>query len=254
MLFKKKLFEGRNLAVKKLPKESNVISLQDKAQELLEVKREDDTATLPAFYYEVHNHHELFHLGKMYFEDMQAGVKCFAIGSLGYKTSQQRAILGLTSYFDLQKNLKVGIVSDNLYCGVFKSIISHCQLVPEFIPGSNLKIDIHQFADHFDFIDMNDILLLSDEEPKCFYSILDKFIATHDLVFFDVPDLGRIKRKFYHYRPLLSYFESLSIVVVKKMSDATYLNEIIDFYEGHGINLKGVVIDSKASAGNELHE
>ncbi len=254
MLFRKKLFDTKNVLTKKVPTDHNVISLQDKAHEILGVKRDDEIDGLPSYYYEVHNHHELFHLGKMYFEDMQAGVKCFAIGSLGYKTSQQRAILGLTSFFDLQKNLKVGIVSDNLYRGVFKNVVQHCQLVPEFIPGSNLKIDIHQFAGHFDFIDMNDILLLSDEEPKSFYSILDKFIASHDLVFFDVPDLGRIKRKFYHYRPLLSYFESLSIVVVKKMSDSTYLNEIIDFYEGHGINLKGVVIDSKSGAGSELHE
>lgn len=38
------------------------------------------------------------------------------------------------------------------------------------------------------------------------------------------------------------------------MSDSTYLNEIIDFYEGHGINLKGVVIDSKSSGGTERYE
>ncbi len=250
MLFKKKFFERKSELSKKKIENVSEISLQDKVEEGLKLTHSEEE--LPSYYYRVHNHHELFQLGKSFFEDYSEGIKCFAIGSLGYKTSQQRAILGLTSFFDLQKKLKVGVVSDNLYRGVFKNVIDHCSLVPEFIPGAGMKIDLHQFHQHFDLVDMNDILLLGEENPKGFYSFLDKFVATHDLVFFDVPELSRVKRRFYHYRPLLSYFESLSIVVVKKMSDTKYLDEIIDFYEGHGINLKGVVIDSNHTHGEVM--
>ncbi len=126
------------------------------------------------FFYKVSNHQELFRIGKSFYSDYLTGVKSFAITSTGYQTSQQKSILGLASFFDHKEELKIGIISDNLYVGAFKDILKLSKDREYDYFGKESSINIHSFYNHFDFIDMNEVLdICNNEEIDAYDEVLD---------------------------------------------------------------------------------
>lgn len=199
------------------------------------------------FFYRVSNHQELFEIGKSFYDDYLSGVKSFAISSTGYQTSQQKTILGLSSFFDHKEDLfKIAIISDNLDEGAFGDIVSICKPVSNIHVDSDKAIDIRSFYDHFDFIDLNQILELSqNEEEGEFDSIFDRIVDSYDILFWDVPELHKIQLHSEVYFPMIMKFESLTVIVSKEISTQSEIDELKQFFLGYGINLKGLLFDDK---------
>lgn len=198
------------------------------------------------YFYKVTNHHELFKIGRSFYKDYLAGVKSFAITSTGYQSSQQNSILGLASFFDhKEENLKIAIISDNLYLGAFKDIVAISQKhqVPLFKDGGDCEV--MGFYGHFDFVDLTNLLeYANDCETEAYDEIFDSVVDHYDIVFWDVPELHKIQKNSEKYFPVIMKFESLSIIVAQSLSSASDVEEIKNFFLGYGINLKGLLLDS----------
>ena len=211
-------------------------------------KRENKRKKTNKYFYKVSNHHELFKIGRSFYTDYMAGVKSFAITSTGYQTSQQKTILGLASFFDHKEDLKIGVVSDNLFQGAFKDIVTLSKKVNYDYFGDDHTIQIYSFYNHFEFIDMNQLLELSnDAEVGDYDEVLDHFVDLYDIVFWDVPELHKIQIDSERYFPVIMKFESISIIVAQSLSKKGDIEDIKKFFLGYGINLKGLLLEEKSS-------
>ena len=198
------------------------------------------------FFYKVSNHQELFRIGRSFYEDYISGVKSFAISSTGYQTSQQKTILGLACFFDHKDDYKIAIVSDNLQQGAFSDIVSISKTYESSLFGEDYKIKVKSFYNHFDFINLNDLLDLSaNQELGEYDSVFDYIVDSYDLVFWDVPELHKIQLDSERYFPMIMKFESISIIVSKKISKQSDIDELQQFFLGYGINMKGLLFEEK---------
>lgn len=202
------------------------------------------------YFYKVSNHHELFKIGRSYYSDYMAGVKSFAISSTGYQTSQQKTILGLASFFDHKEDLKIGIISDNLKQGAFKDIVSISKTVKYDYWGPEKSIEIKSFYNHFEFINLDELLeLASDNEVGEYDEVFDHVVDLYDIVFWDVPELHKIQIDSERYFPVIMKFESISIIVAQSLTKRSDIEDIKKFFLGYGINLKGLLLEEKSSGG-----
>ncbi len=198
------------------------------------------------YFYKVSNHHELFKIGSSFYDDYKRGVKSFAVGSTGYQASQQNSILGLASFFDHKEDVKIGIVSDNLTNGAFKEIVSISKESKLELGDNEEPCTVYSFYQHFDFFDLDELLKISNNEATLSYEeVFDSLVDEYDIIFWDVPDLAKIKKDSEKYFPVIMKFESLSIIVAQSLSNSGDIKEIKNFFMGYGINLKGLLFDTK---------
>lgn len=200
------------------------------------------------YFYKVSNHHELFKIGRSFYTDYQAGVKSFAITSTGYQTSQQKTILGLASFFDHKEDLKIGIISDNLKQGAFKDIVSISKTVKYDYWGADKTVEIKSFYNHFEFINLNQLLTLARDNNLGEYDeVFDHIVDLYDIVFWDVPELHKFQMDSEGYFPVIMKFESISIIVAQSLTKKSDIEDIKKFFLGYGINLKGLLLEDKKS-------
>lgn len=206
-------------------------------------KREEKKKKSNKYFYRVSNHHELFKIGRSFYSDYLSGVKSFAITSTGYQTSQQKSILGLASFFDHKEDIKIGIVSDNLDSGAFKDIMSISKKVNIDLFGLGNNITIYSFFNHFEFINMDDLLKIANNDSLVGHEeVFDQIVDMYDVIFWDVPELHKIQINAESYFPLIMKFESISIIVAQALSKRSDIDEIKRFFLGYGINLKGLLL------------
>lgn len=232
--------------------------LKLKQDQVIEEKRPRRKKTSNRYFYKVKNHHELFKIGKSFLDDYYKGVKCFAISSTGYQTSQQKSILGVASFFDHEEDVKIAIVSDNLVHGVFKEIIFAAQPGEISLVDNSVSCEAYHFYDHFDFINLDQLLQKGKQEQNenaaTFDEIFDDIINRYDVIFWDVPELHKIQKESELYFPMIMRFDSLSIVVAPGTSDAKNIQVIRNFFQDYGINLKGLLFDYNPSAEDKFRD
>ncbi len=198
------------------------------------------------FFYKVSNHQELFKIGRSFYEDYVSGVKSFAISSTGYQTSQQKTILGLASFFDHKDDFKIAIISDNLDQGAFKDIVSISKTLPSSFFSDKYKINIKSFYNHFDFMNLDELLQLSTNHELGEYdSVFDHVVDYYDVIFWDVPELHKIQLDSERYFPMIMQYESISIIVSKQITKQSDVDELKQFFLSYGINMKGLLFEEK---------
>jgi hypothetical protein len=198
------------------------------------------------FFYKVENHQELFKIGASYLKDFNSGIKSFAIGSTGYHTSQQKTIMGLASFFDHQEDLKIAIVTENLTTGYFAEIVN-LEDSHEVHLTDEIMFNVTTFHNHFDFILLEDFLLSEKhaEENEEEQDLIDDFLDSYDIIFWDVPEIHKIQNCPQIYFPILERFETLSLIVAQSLTRKEEVDHIISFFGDYGVTLKGLLMDGK---------
>ncbi len=200
------------------------------------------------FFYHVENHQELFRIGASYLADFEAGIKNFAIGSTGYHTSQQKTIMGLASFFDHQKDLKIAIVTESLNDNFFGEIVNKEKCHEVYI-CDEISFNVTTFHNHFDFILLDELLINEKraEDDEEMEELLDGFIESYDLIFWDVPEMHKIQTSSQLYYPMLERFESLSLIVAQSLSKKEEVDHTVSFFSDYGVTLKGLLMDENKS-------
>ena len=223
-----------------------VISKGENHSEVEDKAAANPKKRLNKYFYKVSNHHELFKIGSRFYDDYKKGVKSFAVSPTGYQLSQQTSILGLASFFDHKEDMKIAIVSDNLLEGAFKDIVSISKKGKLEVGESEEPCKVFSFYGHFDFFVLDELLDLSNNETSASYEeVFDSLVDSYDLIFWDVPELHKIKKDSEKYFPVIMKFESLSIIVAQSLSNSRDIKDVQNFFMGYGINLKGLLFDTK---------
>lgn len=222
-------------------KDDIVLEFNSKKEDIKHVEKESSTNS---YFYKVANHAELYKLGSSYLDDFKAGLKSFTISSTGYYNSQQKTIIGLASFFDHYDDLKIAIISDNLFNGYFQEVISSSKQRKIPLSLSGHELDFFSFHHHFDFIDLNILLDIPNKKENTNYEQrVNDIINYYDVIFWDMPELHNIQNTPEIYYPAIQSFDSLSIIVSKSMSKSVEVDFIRNFFESYNISIKGLLFD-----------
>ncbi len=206
----------------------------------------DEKKTKPAdFFYRISNPGQMARIGQTYLEDFKNGIKSFVITSTDYKSSQQRTVLALASYFDHLYDMKILIISDTLENGVFQELMQAKKVEKFKAEGVNQTIDVNRFYHHFSLVDLNQLLSINKDNKNSydFEVMVETLLGEYDIVFWDTPIINTARNISRVYNQTMSYFDSLTIIVSPNVSRAGDLNGIKQYFSNMGVNIKGVLFD-----------
>lgn len=213
-------------------------------------KREKSAAELAKYFYKITNHEELFRMGKGFLEEVKKGVKNFAFTSTGYKNSQQRTILGLCCYFDQNDTYKIAIISDHLLHGVFNDLVEASVSNAYDLEMGKDKIEYCSFYHHFDFINYSQFAKFYENHlyTKSFDSEIAKVLEKYDIIFWDIPEMDKMKMNPHFYYRISHFYDSMTMIVSQNTSTGKQVESIKKFFSNYNVNLNGVLFDSTASS------
>lgn len=211
-------------------------------------KVKSSTDQLAVYFYRISNHEELFRIGKGFLQEVKKGIKCFAFTSTGYKNSQQRTILGLCCYFDQNADYKIAVISDNLSQGIFSELVDSSTPDSYSINHGEDTINYKSFHHHFDFIDYAEFSKYYDKHlyTKNFEVEVKKILQNYDLVFWDIPEMEKMKQHpHFHYR-ISQLYESMTVIISQSTTSGKQVDSVKNFFSNYNINLNGVLFDSSS--------
>lgn len=224
-------------------KKLQLLEPEDKA-----VRNKHSKDQLAEYFYRISNHEELFRIGKGFLQEVNKGVKSFAFTSTGYKNSQQRTILGLCCFFDQNANYKIAIVSDHLSQGIFSELVDASES-NSYVTDGDDSVKYKSFHHHFDFIDYSEFSKFYDNHlySNNFDVEVKKILANYDLVFWDIPEMEKMKHHpHFHYR-ISHLYESMTVIISQNATSGKQVETIKNFFSNYNINLSGVLFDSSNS-------
>lgn len=204
---------------------------------------------LASYFYKISNHEELFKIGKGFYSEVKKGIKSFAFTSTGYKNSQQRTILGLCCFFDQNENYKIAIISDNLDQGIFSELVNSSEKNSYHLEDGDDTIDYLSFHHHFDFIDYSEFNKFYNNHiyTKQFESEVQKIVDKYDVVFWDIPDLEKIKlQPHFHFR-ISHLYQSMTVIISQNHTSGKEVETVKNFFSNYNINLNGVLFDTSST-------
>lgn len=215
--------------------------------EILTEKISTQEDELSRYFYKIANPDELFKLGRNIVTEIEKGIKGFAFTSTGYKNSQQRTILGLCCFLDKNTDYKVGIVSDHLHQGIFQGFVEAStkkhHLFQEIVGVLNYK----SFHHHFDFIHYDDLIAFykNHNYAKSCDEELSSIFKKYDVIFWDIPEMEKIKMEpQFHYK-ISRFYESLTVVISQSVTSNKQVEQIKKFFGNYNINLSGILFDTE---------
>lgn len=211
---------------------------QDDAQEELQGRqplRLLEKNKIQNSFYRIIHPDKLAVIGASYLEDFRKGTKSFAICSTNYKTSQQRTILALASYFEQLFDVKILIVSDTLMKGAFKQLVAAGKKEKKYFLRPELEADIIKFYHHFDFMEIDEI--------TCEHHVwkLQELVQEYDLILWDTPLLGQHHEAQRTLQKIAGFIQSYSMIVPPSSSQKSQSDELKRHFDGFGININGVL-------------
>lgn len=198
------------------------------------------------FFYQVENHQELFRIGASYYKDYESGIRSFAIGSTGYHASQQKTIMGLASFFDHQKDLKIAIITETLSNNYFSNIVENEKSHDVYI-SDNISFNVTTFHNHFDFILLEEFLIniKETEDFEREREMVENFLESYDVIFWDVPEIYKLQASSQIYFSMFEKFESLTLIVAQSLSKKEEIDHMVSFFSDYGVTLKGLLMDEE---------
>ncbi len=205
---------------------------------------------LATYFHRIANHEELFRVGMNFLLEVKKGVRSFAIASVGDREAQQKAILGVSCYFDQNADYKIAIISDYLSDGLFGELFDLSTADSYSMSNGEDTVRYKSFHHHFDFIDYSEFSKFYGNHlyTKNFEAEVKKVLAGYDIVFWDVPDMAKIKANpHFHYR-ISQLYQSMTIVVSSTETSGREVEATKKFFGNYNIKLNGVLFDTTVLA------
>lgn len=199
------------------------------------------------YYYKIKNHNHFNKIALAFEQDFRRGLNSFGFVSDDSSSSQEKTILSLTSYFQHLDDTVTLIITNSFVGNEYMKFYDKSQKMRRtfFIEDEHTLLfykytqNVH-FLDIREFIDLNYGQLTHTE----YEDSVEVFLDQYDLILWDLPDIKRIQafdKKFYSLSLKLN---ALSITVSESQSKNADINNIVNFFENFGVEIKGLIFNT----------
>lgn len=205
-----------------------------------------------SFFFRAKDSTNLFKLGNSYYEDFKSGCKHFSFSHLGSSEAQKKTILGIASFIHYYENLKILIITNNMYESYyteFKNIDNkedaHISVYPQF------KYAVYKH-EGLTYLELDEIVRKSAEfQINSIEHLLQKLVEDYDVVFYDLPTLCEKKSKYEIYFPVLQLVQNVSFIVNLKKNTFSEVDELKKYFSNYKIKIKGVVVSEQSETSGD---
>ena len=108
------------------------------------------------------------------------------------------------------------------------------------------KVKYRSFYHHFDFIDYAEFAKFYDKNlyTKSFDSDISKIIDLYDIVFWDIPEIEKMKMNPHFYHRISHFYDSITMIVSHNLNSESQVESVKSFFSNYNINLNGVLFDT----------
>lgn len=197
-------------------------------------------------YFGVKNHFDLFEIGKHYSQRVEEGCKSFAFLGKSQSVSTHHSILGLASYFNYHKNMKVVVFTENFKGSELQKFLTPTHIEAEMVDECEEDTIESYSCDGIEVVDLSKIRHIAHKiGAEAFMNYLHNYIERSELVFWDLPELKQIDKEREFYQPIISNLHSLSLIVEAGVTRQDEVKKIYAFAGKYQIKMEGAIFYRK---------
>lgn len=155
--------------------------------------------------------------------------------SVGYQDSQKKAVFAIGCYIaDVMREKKVLIITSGKGGDAFKFF--EASAAQKLIDNYRQ----YKFGHNITIIDLDEFLGFGKNREETL-DYLISCIDGHDIVLWNSPEMQIMKQYLQTYHRMLQAFQILTLIVGNMDLTTNNVEEIKDFFESHGISLRGAI-------------
>ncbi len=183
----------------------------------------------------IRNFKHVAKLGEELKKQIDKGDTRIVFSSVGYQDSQKKAVFAIGCYLaDVIPDKKVLLITSGKSGDAFNFFKASEQ---------SKAIDncsVYRFGKNISIIDLEDFVGFGDEREKTLEYLLSA-VQAHDIVLWNSPDVQIMRQYLQTYHRILQVFQILTLIVGSSELTTKNVEEIKDFFESHGISLRGAI-------------
>lgn len=207
-----------------------------------------DCRTISEVVCRIRNFKHVAKLGESFRRHIEAGDNRIIFASTGYQDSQKKAVFALGCYLaDVMRDQNVLLLTAGKDGDAFKFFEASQEVTLKTNELKSLdKTKLYSFGENFSIMDLQEILSGSSDRDEILASLLS-LIDAHDVVLWNSPPVQVMRQNLHFYHRLLQVFRMMTLVVGRNTMTTSDVQDVKDFFESHGISLRGAVFSSMAA-------
>lgn len=186
----------------------------------------------------IRNFKNIVKLGDSLKKQIDEGSSHVVFSSVGYQDSQKKAVFAIGCYLaDSYSDKSVLILTSGKSGDAFKFF--EASAVDEKI--ENYKL--YSFGRNISIIDVDDFLGFGANREETLEYLLSA-VNSHDVVIWNSPSIEIMKQYLQSYHRLLQCFQVLTLIVGETNLTTKGVDEIKEFFEAHGVSLRGAIFSA----------
>ncbi len=200
-----------------------------------------DCKTVSEVVCRIRNFKNVAKLGESLRKQIDEGDNRIVFASTSYHDSQKKAVFALGCYLaDILSKQNILVVTSGKEGDALKFFE-----MAETRSTKPLEYSIvYDFGENLSIMDLQEILSIGGQNRDEVLSNALEAIESYDVVLWSAPPMQVMRQYLPFYHRLLHSFKAMNLVVSRNNMTTSDINEVKDFFESHGISLKGAMFSS----------
>lgn len=200
-----------------------------------------DCKTVSEVVCRIKNFKNVAKLGESLRKQIDGGDNRIVFASTNYHDSQKKAVFALGCYLaDILSKQRVLVLTSGKEGDALKFF--------EFADAPSIKplekTTVYEFGDNLAIMDLQEILTSGGHNRDEVLTTALEAIEQYDVVLWSAPPMQVMRQYLPFYHRLLHSFKAMNLVVSRHTMTTGDVNEVKEFFESHGISLKGAMFSS----------
>jgi len=190
----------------------------------------------------IRNFKHVAKLGESLRKYIEAGDDRVVFSSTGYDDSQKKAVFAIGCYLaDVIRDKHILLMTSGKDGEILKFFEASevSSLDPNDLKPLS-KARVYGFGSNLSIMDIDEMLAVGSQRDQ----VLDEVIAavkSYDIVLWNTPSINIMRQNLHFFHRLLYSFKIITLIVARNTLTTTDVEDIKEFYESHGISLKGAI-------------
>ncbi len=194
-------------------------------------------------FYRAKNHNELHSLGRQFEKHLENGLNTFGVFSLEEQQTSVETIIGLMTYFNYYRHKGVLVAMEQEELKLLKSVFPFFKYQSES-SILDIEIDCFRYLDN-EIVTFEDLHFLSEDTNANAKETAKYLKLKSDILFVQVPGLGKIESKKQIYFPLIDTLDNISLIANKDELSFKEITKTRDFFSLYDVDINGLILNKR---------